>query len=198
MSDRPPQVFLLRHGQTEWSVAGLHTGRKDVPLTPHGEEEARKLGPRLRSRPFAAVFCSPLQRAKRTCELCGFGDVARTLPDLMEWDYGDYEGRRAVEIRAARPDWRLFRDGCPGGEKPQDVAARVDHVIPILTQAGGDVAVFAHGHLLRMLMGRWLGLAPELAGRFSLEPASLSILTRDAHTGDPLLDRWNDIAHLAP
>lgn len=196
MSQRPARVFLVRHGETEWSLAGFHTGRKDIPLTSHGEEEASKLAPRLRSKSFEAVFCSPLRRAARTCELAGFLNVARLVPDLMEWDYGDYEGKRAAEIRAARPEWRLFRDGCPGGEKPQDVADRADRVIPLLRQAGGDVLVFAHGHLLRMLMARWMQIPFEQAARYSIDPASLAILTRDAHTDDPVLDRWNDIAHL--
>lgn len=198
MNDRPAQVFLARHGQTEWSLVGRHTGRKDIPLTAHGEEEARKLGARLKSRPFAAVFCSPLQRAKRTCDLGGYGGAALLLPDLMEWDYGDYEGRRAAEIREIRPDWRLFRDGCPGGESPKDVAARVDRVLPQLQAAAGDVIVFAHGHLLRMLMAGWMKMPAEAASRYSLDPASLSILSRDVHTGDPLVERWNDISHLEP
>lgn len=198
MSERPRHITLARHGETEWSLSGLHTGRKDIPLTPHGEEQARKLGERLRSRTFSAVFTSPLQRARKTCELCGFGAVARPVPDLMEWDYGDYEGKRAAEIRASRPDWRLFRDGCPGGETPADVAARADRVLPLLEGAAGDVLLFAHGHLLRMLMARWMQLPPEVAARFSLDPASLSILSRDPHTGDPVIERWNDTAHLAP
>jgi len=198
MSERPQQIFLARHGETEWSLSGLHTGRKDIPLTPHGEEQARKLGGRLRSRTFKAVFTSPLQRARKTCELCGFGAVARPLPDLMEWDYGDYEGKRAAEIRASRPDWRLFRDGCPGGEAPADIAARADRVLPLLEAAGGDAIVFAHGHLLRVLMARWMKIPLEMAGRFSLDPASLSILSRDHHTVDPVIERWNDIAHLEP
>lgn len=198
MSEHPRHILLARHGETEWSLSGLHTGRKDIPLTPHGEEQARKLGERLRSRTFGAVFTSPLQRARKTCELCGFGAVARPVPDLMEWDYGDYEGKRASEIRASRPDWRLFRDGCPGGEMPADVAARADRVLPLLENTPGDVLLFAHGHFLRMLMARWIKLAPEMAARFSLDPASLSILSRDPHTGDPVIERWNDIAHLAP
>lgn len=196
MSERPARVYLVRHGETEWALAGLHTGRKDIPLTSHGEEEARELASRLRRKSFAAVFCSPLRRAARTCELAGFLTVARLLPDLMEWDYGDYEGKKAVEIRAARPEWRLFRDGCPGGEMPQQVADRADRVLPQIRQAGGDVLVVAHGHLLRMLMARWMQIPFEQAARYSLEPASLSILTRDAHTDDPILDRWNDTAHL--
>lgn len=191
-------IFLARHGQTEWSLAGLHTGRKDIPLTPHGEEEARKLAGRLRSRSFAAVFTSPLVRARKTCDLCGFGDVARVVPDLVEWDYGDYEGRRGADIRAGRPDWRLFRDGCPGGETPGDVAVRVDRFLPQVRDARGDVLIFAHGHLLRMLMARWMSMPPELAARFGIESASLSILSRDAQTGDPVIERWNDVAHLEP
>jgi len=198
MSERPLHVSLARHGETEWSLSGLHTGRKDIPLTPHGEEQARKLGERLRLRSFSAVFTSPLERARKTCELCGFGAVARSLTDLSEWDYGDYEGKRAAEIRASRPDWRLFRDGCPGGETPADIAARADRVIPLLEAAGGDAIVFAHGHLLRVLMARWMKIPLEIAGRFSLDPASLSILSRDPHTSDPVIERWNDIAHLAP
>ena len=198
MSERPVHLFLARHGETEWSLSGQHTGRKDIPLTLAGEDAARKLGARLRSRSFAAVFTSPLQRATRTCELSGFTGVARIVPDLMEWDYGDYEGLRGTEVRARRPDWRLFRDGCPGGESPQDVGARADRVLPQLQAAGGDVLVFAHGHFLRMLMSRWMTFAPEQAARFSLDAASLSILTLDAHTGDPVIERWNDTAHLEP
>jgi broad specificity phosphatase PhoE len=198
MSERPPHIYLARHGETEWSLTGRHTGRRDIPLTPAGEEAARKLGARLRLRTFAAVFTSPLARARRTCELCGFAGVARVLPDLVEWDYGEYEGLRSAEVRARWPDWRLFRDGCPGGESPQDVGSRADRVLPELRSAGGDVLVFAHGHLLRMLMSRWMNLAPEEAARFSLDAASLSILSLDPHSGDPVVERWNDIAHLEP
>jgi broad specificity phosphatase PhoE len=196
MSERPLHILLVRHGETEWSLTGRHTGRQDIPLTSAGEDAARKLGARLRSRSFAAVFTSPLQRARRTCELCGFAGVARVVPDLMEWDYGEYEGLRSAEIRARRPDWRLFRDGCPGGESPQEIAARADRILPLLRSAGGDVLVFAHGHFLRMLMSRWMDLAPEAAARFSLDAASLSILSLDPHSGDSVVERWNDIAHL--
>jgi probable phosphoglycerate mutase len=198
MSERSSQIFLARHGETEWSVSGRHTGRKDIPLTPRGEESARKLGERLRSRAFAAAFCSPLQRARRTCELAGFGAVARPVPDLMEWDYGDYEGVRSAEIHERRPDWRLFRDGCPGGEGPQDVAARADRVLPLLRGAGGDVIVFSHGHFLRMLMARWMNFAPVDAARFGLDAASLSVLGLDPYTREPMIERWNDVSHLAP
>jgi len=198
MSERPHHAYLARHGETEWSVSGRHTGRNDIPLTPAGEEAARKLGERLRAKTFAAVFCSPLQRARRTCELAGFGGVAKGLPDMMEWNYGDYEGLKWAEIRARQPDWRLFRDGCPGGERPQDVAARADRVVPLLQGAGGDVLAFSHGHFLRMLMSRWMGFAPLDVARFSLDAAALSILGRDPHLGDPIIERWNDTAHLAP
>jgi probable phosphoglycerate mutase len=198
MSERPTHVYLARHGETSWSVSGQHTGRTDIPLTPGGEEAARKLGARLRSKSFAVVLCSPLQRARRTCELAGFGSVARVVPDLMEWDYGEYEGLRSAEIRDRRPDWRIFRDGCPGGEMPKDVSARADRVLPLLQSAGGDVLVFAHGHFLRMLMARWMAFAPMDAARFSLDAASISILGRDPHSGDPVIERWNDTAHIAP
>jgi probable phosphoglycerate mutase len=196
MSDAAVHVFLARHGETEWSKAGKHTGRTDIPLSPAGEEAARKLGARLRGRSFAAVFASPLQRARKTCELAGFGAAARIQPELLEWDYGDYEGLRSAEIRARKPDWRLFRDGCPGGESPADVSARIDRILPLLRGAGGDVIVFSHGHLLRMLMDRWMVLAPTDAARFSLDPASLSVLGTDPHSGDAIIERWNDTAHL--
>jgi len=198
MNARPPRVLLARHGETAWSVTGQHTGRSDIPLTPNGEEAAKKLGRRIGPLKFAKVFTSPLQRARRTCELCGFGAAATPLPDLMEWDYGKYEGLKGSEIRVTRPDWRLFRDGCPGGEQLADVIARVDRVIPQLRDAGGDALVFAHGHLLRVLMARWAGLLPETGAHFSIDAASLSILSRDAHTGDGVVERWNDIAHLEP
>lgn len=198
MSDRSARLFLVRHGETEWSHAGKHTGRSDIPLLPAGEEAARKLGKRLADRSFSKVFTSPLQRARRTCELCGYGAVATPLPDLMEWDYGRYEGLQSAEIRAGHPDWRLFRDGCPGGEQPADVIARVDRILPTLRAPGGNVLVFAHGHLLRVLMARWAALPLENAARFGLDPASLSILGRDAHSGDGVVERWNDVAHLEP
>ena len=196
MTDRPARLFLVRHGETEWSLSGKHTGREDIPLTAAGEEAAKKLGKRLASRTFSKVFSSPLQRAHRTCELCGFGAAATLLPELMEWDYGRYGGLKGAEIRAQRPDWKLFRDGCPGGEQPGDVAARVDRILPTLRAPGGDVLVFAHGHLLRVLMARWAALPLENAARFSLDPASLSIL--GSEHGDGVVERWNDVSHLEP
>ena len=192
MSESTPKVFLARHGETEWSLNGRHTGRKDIPLTPQGEESARKLGARLRSRTFAAVFSSPLERARRTCELAGFGASARPLPDLMEWDYGEYEGIRSAEIHARRPDWRLFRDGCPGGEGPQEVAARADRVLPLLRGAGGDVIVFSHGHFLRMLAARWIGMGTEGGGHLALSTGSVSVLGFEREVR--VISQWNQAA----
>jgi probable phosphoglycerate mutase len=198
MSDHPRRIYLVRHGETAWSLTGQHTGRNDIPLTPKGEEDARKLATRLQTRTFSAVFSSPLQRAKRTCELAGYGDRAQFLPDLMEWNYGDYEGVTGGDIRAKRPGWNLFRDGCPGGEQLVDVIARVDRVLPLLRAATGDAIVFAHGHLLRVLATRWVGLPSDAGMRLAIDPASLSILLTDPHTGEPSLERWNDVSHLSP
>lgn len=198
MSDRPARVYLVRHGETAWSLTGQHTGRVDIPLTPKGEDEVRKLSPRLQGLTLAAVLSSPLQRAKRTCELAGFGSRATFNRDLMEWNYGAYEGLKGTDIRVQRPGWNLFRDGCPGGETLADVVARVDRVIALLRAAPGDAIVFAHGHLLRVLATRWTGIAPEIGIRMSIDPASLSILLTDPHTGDPGLERWNDVSHLTP
>jgi probable phosphoglycerate mutase len=189
-------IWIVRHGQTEWSVAGKHTGRRDIPLTSHGEAEARRLGPRLGLHSFAAVWSSPLGRAAKTCDLAGFGARAELVPDLMEWNYGDYEGLTSAEIRAKRPDWHLFRDGCPGGEELKDVVLRSDRVIRRLNSAGGSVLLFSHGHFLRVLATRWAGIPPESGGRFGLAPASLSILGFDSASGDPIIDRWNDVSHL--
>ncbi len=190
------KTWLARHGQTEWSVAGRHTGRSDIPLTPEGERAAAKLGARLQKETFAQVLTSPLRRARQTCELAGFAARAEALPDLMEWNYGAYEGLKSAEIRASRPDWHLFRDGCPGGENLADVVARVDRVIARLKSAPGDTIIFSHGHLLRVLAVRWAGIAPESGARFSLSPASISILAVDGASGDPVIDRWNDGCHL--
>jgi probable phosphoglycerate mutase len=191
-----PRFWLARHGQTAWSLAGKHTGRSDIPLTPAGEEEARKLGLALRKAAFTSVLTSPLRRARKTCELGGFGAGAEALADLLEWDYGAYDGLTSAEIRAKRPDWHLFRDGCPGGEQLSDVVARADRVVSRLRAWSGDALIFSHGHFLRVLATRWAGLPAELGGRFSLAPASLSILGSDAASGDPVIDRWNDTGHL--
>jgi len=190
------KIHIARHGQTAWSQSGRHTGRNDIPLTPEGEEEARKLGLRLQRLPFGKVLTSPLRRAKRTCELAGYGDRAESRPDLVEWNYGDYEGLRYPEIKARQPDWILFRDGCPGGESPADVVLRADRTIAALKADGVDTLIFAHGHFLRVLAARWIEQSAEAAGRLSLSPASLSILSIDTHTAVPLIERWNDISHL--
>ncbi len=191
MTTAPPICWIARHGETEWSLAGRHTGRTDVPLTPHGEDSARALGARLRGKAFAAVFTSPLVRAARTCELAGFGSVARVLPDLVEWDYGDYEGRRTVDIRVDRPDWRIFRDGCPRGESPQDVGTRADRVLRALRAVDGDVLVFSSAHILRVLAARWLGLAPAMGKCFVLSTASLSALGYEHVLAAPVIRSWN-------
>ena len=196
MSDHPARVYLVRHGETAWSLTGQHTGRNDIPLTANGEAAARKLAPRLQKLTFSVVYSSPLQRARRTCELAGYGARARFLPDLMEWNYGDYEGVTGSDIRVKRPGWNLFRDGCPGGEQLADVIARADRVLPLLRAATGDAIVFAHGHLLRVLATRWASLPPDAGMRFSIDPASLSILSTDSHTKECVLERWNDVSHL--
>jgi probable phosphoglycerate mutase len=161
MSQTFPRVYLARHGETAWSLSGQHTGLTDLPLTPRGEENARRLGERLRGLTFARVFTSPLQRARRTCELAGFGGAAEPDRDLVEWDYGEYEGKRTGEIREGRPGWQLFRDGCPGGEGLDQVGARADRVIARVRAVSGDVLLFSSGHFLRVLAARWCGLGPE-------------------------------------
>src|SRR5438105_341913 len=155
-----PAVYLARHGETAWSLSGQHTGLTDLPLTERGERNARKLGERLQGLAFAAVFTSPLRRATRTSELAGFRSVAEVDRSLVEWDYGEYEGRRSADIRRERPEWQLFRDGCPGGETPGQVGARADSVIHRVRAIEGDVLLFSSGHFLRVLAGRWLGLEP--------------------------------------
>jgi probable phosphoglycerate mutase len=167
---------LVRHGETEWSKAMKHTGRTDVPLTETGQKQARALRPRLAGRSFELVLTSPLGRAVETCRLAGLGEVAETCPDLIEWDYGEYDGLTTEEVRAVRPDWLLWRDGCPGGERAADVGARVESVIERLRGVDGDVAVFAHGHVLRVLTARWLRLAPEAGAMFALSTATLSVV----------------------
>lgn len=194
MADRR-RLVLARHGETAWALAGRHTGRSDIALTPAGEQEARRLGGRLRGAAFASVLASPLQRARRTAELAGFAPEA--VPDLQEWHYGDYEGLTSEEIRARRPGWRLFRDGCPGGERLADVVARVDRVVDRLRAAAGDVLVFAHGHLLRVLGARLAGLPPETAERLMLSTAAVCLLGLEPGAEAAVIERWNDVSHLA-
>jgi broad specificity phosphatase PhoE len=196
VSDALPVVYLARHGETAWSISGQHTGLTDLPLTERGERNARRLGARLKGMSFQKVFSSPLLRAHRTCELAGFGAVAEIDHDLLEWNYGDYEGRRSSEIHAERPDWQLFRDGCPGGESPEQVAARADRVVSRVRQVQGDVLLFSSGHFLRMLGGRWLALDPGAGRFFYLSTASLSVLSYEHTTAQPVIRLWDDIGHV--
>lgn len=191
-----PVVYLARHGETAWSLSGQHTGLTDLPLTERGEENARLLGQRLKGRTVAGVFVSPLQRARRTCELAGFGSVAAVDPDLVEWNYGDYEGKTTAEIHKERPGWQLFRDGCPGGETVAQVGARADRVIARLRALNGDGLVFSSGHILRVLAARWLAKEPSGGRYFTLSTASLSILGYEHNLQEPILRLWNDTGHL--
>jgi broad specificity phosphatase PhoE len=191
-----PRVFLARHGETAWTVTGQHTGHTDLPLTPRGEQNARNLRKLIGNQAFTRVFVSPLLRTRQTCELAGFADGAETLDDLLEWDYGDYEGKRTADIRRERPDWQLFRDGCPGGESPSDVAARADRVIARVRQLPGDVLLFSSAHLFRVLAARWLGLEPTAGRYFLLGTATLSILGYEHTLNEPVLRLWNDDRHV--
>jgi broad specificity phosphatase PhoE len=192
-----PIVYLARHGETAWTLSGRHTGLTDLPLTEHGERTARRLSDRLQGLTFAKVFTSPLQRARQTCELAGFGPVAEIDPDLVEWDYGKYEGRQGAEIRAERPDWNLFRDGCPGGETPAQVSARADLVVTRWRAIPGNVLVFTSGHFMRVLASRWLGLEPTANSRyFMLSTASLSALGYENDLARPVIRFWNDTRHV--
>ncbi len=193
-NDPLPIVVLARHGETAWTRTGQHTGRTDLPLTEHGESQARALGERLRGRRFVRVFTSPLQRAKRTCELAGFGAAAELDPDLVEWDYGKYEGRRTAEILAERPGWQLFRDGGPGGESPDQVGARADRVVHRVREVGGDVLLFSSAHFLRTLAARWLGLPPAAGAYFVLGTASVSALGWEHDRAEPVIRSWNEPA----
>lgn len=197
MSKELPIIYLARHGETAWSLTGQHTGLTNLPLTERGEHTARKLGERLRGLPFAKVFTSPLQRAAKTCELAGFGALAEVDQDLVEWDYGDYEGRRGSEIRAERPDWNLFRDGCPGGESSAQVAARADRVISRVRAIDGNVLLFTSGHFIRVLATSWIGLEPTVNSRsFMLSTASLSALGYEDSLSRPVIRFWNDTQHV--
>lgn len=197
MENELPIVYLARHGQTAWSVSGQHTGLTDLPLTEHGELTARRLEQRLKGLILAKVLTSPLQRARRTCELAGYGAVAEIDSDLVEWNYGEYEGRRGVDIRAERPDWNLFRDGCPGGETPQQVSVRADRVVGRARAIPGDVLLFTSGHFIRVFAARWLGLAPTANSRyFMLSTASLSALGYENNLSRPVIRFWNDTRHV--
>jgi broad specificity phosphatase PhoE len=196
MSEPLPIIYLARHGETAWSLSGQHTGRTDLPLTERGQRNARQLGERLRGLKFAKVFTSPLQRAARTCELAGFGAAAEVDRDLLEWNYGDYEGRRTLEIHTERPDWQLFRDGCPGGESPDQVGARADRVVSRVRGVHGDVLLFSSGHFLRVLAARWLGLESAAGKYFLLSTASLSALSYEHTLSQPAIRLWDDTRHV--
>jgi probable phosphoglycerate mutase len=196
MSSALPRLFLARHGDTAWTDSRQRTGRTDLPLNEREEEHARQVRERLHRFPFARVFTSPLQRASKTCALAGFGEVAEVDPDLVEWDYGRFEGKLTSHIRKERPGWEMFRDGCPDGESPQDVAARADRFIARVRGIAGDVLAFSSGHIIRMIAARWLGL-PPVAGRcFFCRPASVGTLAFEHNSRDePIIGLWNYVTH---
>ena len=198
MSDKLPVVYLARHGNTAWTHSGQHTGLTDLPLTPDGERNAVRLGERLKGLTFAKVFTSPLQRAARTCELAGFGGVAQTDSELVEWNYGDYEGLTSAQILQQRPDWDLFRDGCPGGESPEQIGERAYHVVQRIRSITGDVLLFSSGHFIRVLAACWLGVGPSGGRYFLLNPASLSALSYEHNLSHPAIELWNDDRHVRP
>lgn len=189
MRSDPPEVVLVRHGETEWSRELKHTGRTDIPLTEDGRRQAQAVGTALQGRQFAVVLTSPLARAADTCRLAGFGDTAEQRDELREWDYGSYEGRTTLEIRNEIPGWTIWRGAVPEGEAIDEVAARVDRVIAELRAAQGDALLFAHGHLLRVLTARWLGLDPQAGALFALDPATVSALGYERETS--VIRLWN-------
>jgi broad specificity phosphatase PhoE len=195
MSERLPAVYVARHGETAWSLSGQHTGLTDLPLTPNGERNAQRLGERLKGLTFAKVFTSPLQRASRTCALAGFGAVAEIDVDLVEWNYGEYEGRTSAQIYTERPNWDLFRDGCPGGELLEQVSERADRVVKRARAVTGNVLLFSSGHFIRVLAARWLALGPGCAEYFVLSTASLSALSYEHSLANPVIRLWNDDHH---
>lgn len=196
MSTILPTVYLVRHGETAWSLTGQHTGLTDLPLTEHGEKEARTLYERLAGIAFARLFTSPLQRARRTCSLSGLGALTEDDPNLVEWNYGDYEGLRSAQIHAENPNWLIFRDGCPGGESVAQVAARADAVLARARAIKGNVLIFSSSHFLRMLAARWLGLEPAAGRFFALNTASVSELGYENKLTQPVIRLWNDTRHL--
>lgn len=191
-----PEVWIARHGETAWSRSTQHTGRTDLPLLPDGEAQALLLGARLREVEFAEIWTSPLVRATRTCELAGFGARARVDDDLREWDYGEFEGLRRADITERKPDWDVFAEGAPGGESPEDIAARADRVVARLRGVPGNVLLFGHGHFSRALGVRWIGLPVREAGKFLLSTAGVSVLGYDHGLLDPAIRLWNDTRHL--
>jgi broad specificity phosphatase PhoE len=183
------QIVLVRHGETEWSLSGQHTSRTDLPLLPVGRERAAALGPRLAAWDFSLVLTSPLRRARETCELAGYGDRAEICDDIVEWDYGEYEGLTTPQIRETNPVWNLWTDGCPGGEQPDEVGARADRVIELVRGAGGDVLAFAHGHILRVVGARWIALPVAGGARLALRAGAISVLGFERET--EVLSLWN-------
>jgi broad specificity phosphatase PhoE len=192
MSHELPVIYLVRHGETAWTLSHQHTGLTDIPLTERGERDARRLGEHLRAATVKRVFTSPLQRAQRTCELAGFGAGAEIDPDLVEWNYGDYEGRTTAAIRSERPDWDLFRDGCPGGESVAAVGARADRVIARVRALDCNVALFSSGHFMRVLGARWVGLDASGGRYLLLTTTTLSILGYEHNQTEPVIRLWND------
>ena len=197
MSETLPVIYLARHGETAWSLSGQHTGLTDLPLTERGERNARSLGDRLQGLVFTKVFTSPLQRAARTCELAGFGGVAEVDRDLVEWNYGEYEGRTSDDIHRERPDWELFQNGVPGGETLAGIGTRADRVVGRLRTIQGDVLIFSSGHFLRVLAARWLGLEASAGRHFTLSTASLSVLGYEHSLSEPAVRLWNDTWHVS-
>lgn len=189
MNKTPQQTYLVRHGETEWSLSGQHTGITDIPLTANGRKVAKQFEPLFAKKRFALILTSPLERAKATCELAGLGGQAEIDFDLMEWNYGEYEGLTSKQIHEKSPEWMLFRDGCPGGESPEQISARADRVIAKIRAAGGNVVLFAHGHILRVLMARWIGLPALVGCHFMLDTATLSVLSY--YENIPAVKRWN-------
>jgi probable phosphoglycerate mutase len=192
-----PIVYAARHGETEWSLSGQHTGVSDIPLTAHGESDALKLGERLRTLTIAKVFTSPLIRARRTCELAGFGAQAEVLPELIEWNYGAYEGVKTHDIHKERPGWDLFRDGCPDGETAAQVGARADRAIAKIRAVNGNVLIFSSSHILRVFGARWIGLDPSNGSHFVLSTTALNVLGYEhENLAEPVIRTWNDVSHL--
>lgn len=189
MSESHQEIWLMRHGETAWSVSGAHTGRTDIPLTENGIKQAQDLKLRLKGRKFALVLVSPMSRARETCRLAGYADVAEVSPDLLEWDYGDYEGRSTPEIQKDRPGWSLWRDGVPNGESVEQVGTRVARLIERAAQVQGDVAMFAHGHVLRIMTAVWLGLPPKDGQLFALNTGTMSVLGFEHEYR--VIRRWN-------
>jgi broad specificity phosphatase PhoE len=196
MSQPLPEIYLARHGETAWTISHQHTGRSDIPLTERGERNARSLGERLRGMTFARVFTSPLARSRRTAELAGFGDVACPDLDLMEWDYGHYDGKTTAEIREETPDWSLFSDGAPGGESVAAIECRADRVVARLRPVNGRVLLFGHGHFFRVLAARWLTLPGGDGRLLYLSTASLSVLGYEHNQDEPVIRLWNDDRHV--